>query len=63
MVKALNFLNFIVDQDIFGHAIKVNYRSKDAFKTRLGAFCTIGTYILIAINFTTLMAAFIDGSN
>ena len=63
MVKALNFVNFIVDQDIFGHAIKVNYQSKDAYKTRLGALCTIATYILMAINFVTLMTAFIDGSN
>ena len=63
MGKANKIVNLIVNQDIFGHAIKVNYRSSDTFKTSLGAFCTIATYTLIIINLVTLMTDFIDGSN
>ena len=49
MGKTTRLERFLVDLDIFGHAIGVHYRGRDAFKTRLGAFCTIATYVLIAI--------------
>ena len=62
MAKASKLERFLVDFDIFGHAIGVHYRGSDAFKTRLGAFCTFATYVLIAINFFTLIVAFQDGS-
>ena len=63
MGKGNKLVDLIVNQDIFGHEIKVNYRNSDTFKTSLGALCTIATYTLIIINFVTLLTAFIDGSN
>ena len=49
MGKARKFERMIINQDIFGHAIGVHYRGDGSFKTRLGALCTIATYVLIAI--------------
>lgn len=54
---------FLVDQDIFGHPITVNYRGSDTYKTRLGAFCTLATLVLVLINMGTLIVQFNDGSN
>ena len=45
----------IEDQDIFGHVIGVHYRGRNAYKTLLGALCTLATYILITINLVTLV--------
>ena len=55
MGKARKLEKLIVDQDIFGHVIGVHYRGRDAFKTRLGAFCTLATYTLIFINLFSLL--------
>ena len=63
MGKASKLESLIVDQDIFGHVIGVHYRGRDAYKTKLGALCTLATYVLIVINLVTLIGAFIDGSN
>ena len=63
MKKANRFERMIVNYDIFGHAIGVHYRGSGAFKTRLGAFCTIVTKVLIIVNLVSLFIAFRDGSN
>ena len=63
MSRSQKLEQLIVDQDIYGHAIGVHYRGRDAFKTRLGALFTIVTYVFIAINFINLATAFVDGSN
>ena len=52
-----------MDQDIYGHPISVHYKGSDSYKTVLGALCTVATYVLIAVNFVTLLTAFNDGSN
>jgi len=31
--------------DIYGHAVTVNYRGASSYKTKLGAFLTIITYV------------------
>lgn len=51
-----------VNMDMFGHAISVNYRGSDVYRTKLGAFVTLATYILMVINTLTLVTAFNDGS-
>ena len=48
--------------DIFGHAIKVNYKGEDAYKTKLGGFCTLIVYALSIYNFVTLLIAFTDNT-
>ena len=53
---------FFIDQDIYGHAIGVHYRGRDAYKTCLGSLFTLATYVLMIINLVTLWVAFIDGS-
>ena len=63
MGKAKQLERMIINQDIFGHAIGVHYRGDDTFKTRLGALCTIATYVLITVQLVTLIIAFNDGSN
>ena len=56
------FANFFVNQDIYGHAIGVNYRGSGTYKTKMGAFCTLATYVLIFVNLIMLVIAFNDGS-
>ena len=51
-----------VDLDMYGQAIGVTYRGRDAYKTRFGAFVTLATYILMTINAVSLFIAFGDGS-
>ena len=48
--------------DIYGHKISVNYRGKDAFKTKLGGLVSLATYVLIIINTVQLITKFIDRS-
>ena len=58
-----NLEKLLVGQDIYGHPISVLYRGSDYYKTRLGAFFTLATYVLIAINTIQLFVAFKNGSN
>lgn len=51
-----------VDLDIYGHAIGVNYRGQDAYKTRLGALFTLATRILMTMNLVILLIAFFEGT-
>ena len=48
--------------DMYGHAIGVHYRGRDAYKTKLGALVTLATYVLMTVNMVTLLTAFQDGS-
>ena len=54
--------DFLVSQDIFGHKIGVNYKGKDSYQTKLGAFLTFATYGLILANIAYLFIALLDGS-
>ena len=56
------FGDFLVEKDIYGQPVTVNYMGSDTFKTKLGAFVTLLTYALMLFNFTNLMRAFFDGS-
>ena len=57
------FSDFIVSFfDIFGHPVGVNYKGEDTYKTRVGAFCTAGMYVLTILSLNTLIAAFNDNS-
>ena len=53
---------FLVARDIYTQPVGVNYRGSDVFQTKLGAFFTFVTYLVMMFNFTTLMQAFFDGS-
>ena len=54
--------NWLTGRDIFGAPITVLYKGSDVFKTKLGAFFTLITYVLILFNFIRLLTAFMDGS-
>ena len=54
--------DFFVEKDIYGQPVTVNYRGRDAFKTKLGAFCSIVTYALILFNTVQLCLQWVDGS-
>ena len=53
---------FLVGKDVYGHPVGINYRGSDSFQTKMGAFCTLATLIMVIVNFSTLMTAFFDGS-
>ena len=54
--------NWLVDKDIYGHPVTVNYQGSDNFKTKAGAIVTFCTFTLILFNLANTMAAFNDGS-
>ena len=54
--------SFILESDIFGHRIGVNYKGRDTYQTYLGSICTLAVYVLILINFLQLSTAYHDGS-
>lgn len=56
------FIEYLVDKDIYGQPVTVNYKGSDSFKTSFGSFCSLLTYVLILFNFTTLVRGFMDGS-
>ena len=53
---------FLTNLDIYGRAIGVHYGGEDAYKTRLGAFMTIVTYVLCLINSYNLLVQFVSKS-
>ena len=53
----------VVGQDMYGHVIGVHYKGSRAFKTRLGALCSIATHVLVLINLMNFITAFLDGSS
>ena len=55
-----SFVDILVNQDIYGHQIGINYKGSGAYKTKLGAFFTLATYVLIVINLVTLMQDFVS---
>ncbi len=55
-------IEFLVDKDIYGQPVTVNYKGSDSFKTSFGSFCSLLTYVLILFNLTTLVRGFMDGS-
>ena len=61
-MKSDKLSSLLVGQDIFGSPIGVHYKGDGSYQTRLGAFCTIATYVLILINTTALIQAFLDNS-
>ena len=62
MSKKTKLEQFLVSRDIYGHAVGVNYRGSGSYQTRMGAFCTLSTYLLMIIYMVNLMIAFNDGS-
>ena len=58
-----NLVNRLVNQDIFGAPISVHFQGSESYQTKLGAFCTISTYILALVNSINLTMAFLDHSN
>ena len=53
---------FLINRDMYGHVIGVNYRGSGTYQTRLGSLCTLATYILMLISFGELLIAYNDGS-
>ena len=50
----------LVDQDIYGYPVRVNYKGDDSYKTRIGAFCTLITYSLMVLNILVATQGFIN---
>ena len=53
---------WLLKQDVFGHAVHVNFRGGSTYQTKLGAFCTLAMYVLTIVNTVTLFQAFLDNS-
>ena len=53
----------LTKRDIFGAPITLLYKKDEAYKTRLGAFFTILTFLMILFNLFSLFTDFISGSN
>ena len=62
MGKGSRISEFFTSFDIYGHPIGVHYKGSDTFQTRMGALCTLITYVLMTVNFISLVKAFQDGS-
>ena len=53
---------FLTSLDIYGRGIGVHYNIEDTYKTRLGAFMTIITYVLCLFNTYNLVVQYVDKS-
>ena len=54
--------NFLIEMDIYGAPIAVNYKGSDVYKTKLGAFSSLVTYVLILVNLGMAVQSFFNGS-
>ena len=57
-----SLVKFLVSKDVYGHTIGINYRGSGSFQTKVGAFCSLATLIMVLVNLTTLVKIFFDGS-
>ena len=57
------FVEFFVGLDTFGRPLSVNYKGSDTYQTKLGAFCTVVSYVLMTVNLVNLMTAFVSNTN
>ena len=55
-------LGYFTSFDIFGHQFSVSYKGDRTLKTRVGAFLTISTYVLMMVNLFNLGVQFVDKS-
>ena len=56
------FLDFLIERDMFGQPVSINYEGSDMFRTKLGALLSILTYTLMIFNLVSLTNSFNDGS-
>ena len=49
--------------DIYGHPIGVHHQGEPVYKTRLGSFFTLATYVLILVNTIGLIQKFSSKSD
>lgn len=54
---------FLVELDIFGHPIQLNYKGKTTYQTKFGAFFTLATFVIIMINFVSISTDFVNNEN
>ena len=57
------FVEFFVGLDTFGRPLSVNYKGSDTYKTKLGALCTVISYVLMSVNLFNLITTFVSNSN
>ena len=57
------FEEFLVARDMYGFAIGLNYHGSGTYQTKVGALCTLVTYVFMIFNAFGLLVAFYDGSN
>lgn len=58
-----DFINKILGLDIYGHKIGVHYNGSDAYKTKVGAFISLGTFVMVAINTFNLITDYTEVVN
>ena len=44
----------ILDQDIYGHPISVNFKGKNTYNTWVGVLCTLMVYAIVFQSFLVL---------
>ena len=59
----MGFLKFFLARDMLGHPITINYKGEDTYKTKIGAFLSIGVQVMVLIFLTMKMIALIDMSD
>ena len=59
----MGFLKFILARDVLGHPITINYKGEDTYKTKVGAFLSIGVQVMVLIFLAMKVIALIDMSD
>ena len=62
-MSSKKFEKFFVGLDIFGKPIGVSYKGSNTYQTRIGAFCTLISYVIMGMNLSMLIFDFYDHSN
>ena len=59
----MGFLKFILARDVLGHPITINYKGEDTYKTKIGAFLSIGVQVMVLIFLAMKVIALIEMSD
>ena len=54
------FGSILTALDLFGHGVGVTYRGDSVYKTKLGGFFSLATYVLVIINTLNLIESYVQ---
>ena len=57
-----SFVKFLVNRDVFGQPISVQYKGSSSYKTKVGALCTIIITVIMIINTAILVQGYTSQS-